>query len=670
MVGQLARVVALCLFCSVFFWGAAVRADQPERADKTLAPFFVIEHGDPSLDRLPLESTKVDVAIADVTAEVTVTQVYENRGQRPINTRYVFPASTRAAVHGLTLTLRDQRITAKIKEREQAKQTFEKAKAAGKTASLLEEQRPNVFSMSLANVMPGDRVEVTLAYNELLVPEQGTYEFVFPTVVGPRYSNLSAAQAPATSEFVAAPYLKQGAVVPSRFELTGTLASAIPLAELTSATHALTSHADNPNLTRFALDPSDARGGDRDFILRYRLAGGAIQSGLSLFDAGGEKYFLLEVQPPARVTAADAPPRDFVFIVDVSGSMIGYPLDTAKGLLQKLIGSLAPTDTFNVLLFSGGSRRLAPHSLPATPANVASALAMMKQENGGGATELLPAMRDALSLESSAGRARSFVLVTDGYVEADKSALDFVRSNLGEANFFAFGIGSSVNRYLIEGLAKAGYGEPFVATTPAEAATAADRFAEYVRTPVLTDVRVAYEGFDVYDVEPRAIPDVLAARPVVVFGKYRGAARGVVTLTGVGGRAPYTQRFDVTQSAPSAARRALPYLWARARIASLSDYGLGELDPAAKKAVTELGLRYSLLTPFTSFVAVSEVVRNAGAPAQNVEQPLPLPQGVSDSAVGEPVQSADEPELWLLAAFAAALFAFGRFPAQRRELAP
>jgi Ca-activated chloride channel family protein len=349
--------------------------------------------------------------------------------------------------------------------------------------------------------------------------------------------------------------------------------------------------------------------------------------------------------------------------------MIGYPLDTAKGLLQKLIGSLAPTDTFNVLLFSGGSRRLAPHSLPATPANVASALAMMKQENGGGATELLPAMRDALSLESSAGRARSFVLVTDGYVEADKSALDFVRSNLGEANFFAFGIGSSVNRYLIEGLAKAGYGEPFVATTPAEAATAADRFAEYVRTPVLTDVRVAYEGFDVYDVEPRAIPDVLAARPVVVFGKYRGAARGVVTLTGVGGRAPYTQRFDVTQSAPSAARRALPYLWARARIASLSDYGLGELDPAAKKAVTELGLRYSLLTPFTSFVAVSEVVRNAGAPAQNVEQPLPLPQGVSDSAVGEPVQSADEPELWLLAAFAAALFAFGRFRAQRRELA-
>lgn len=667
--GTLLRVFALLGFCSVFFWGAAVRADSPERPDETLAPFFVIEHGDPALDQLPLESTKVSVAIADVVAEVTVTQVYENRGKRPINTRYVFPASTRAAVHGLSMKLRNQVIEAEIKERAQAKRTFEQAKAAGKTASLLEEQRPNVFTMSLANVMPGDHVEVTLEYDELLVPAEGTYEFVFPTVVGPRYSDLPASAAPATSQFVAAPYLKQGAATPSRFELAGTLASAIPLARLGSATHVLVTHADNPNLTHFSLDPSETRGGNRDFILRYELAGGAIQSGLSLFDGGSDKYFLLEVQPPARVTDADAPPRDFVFIVDVSGSMIGYPLDTAKSLLQRLVGSLRPTDTFNVLLFSGGSRTLAPRSLPATRENVARALAMMNGENGGGATEMLPALQHAFALESSAGRARSFVLVTDGYVEADQRTLDFVRDHLGDANAFAFGVGSSVNRYLIEGIAKAGCGEPFVATTPAEAAAAAERFAAYVRTPVLTDVRVAYDGFDAYDVEPRNIPDVLAERPVVVFGKYRGEARGTVTLTGVGGRAPYTQRFDVARSVPSAANRALPYLWARTRIASLSDFGFGELDPAAKSAVTALGLRYALLTPFTSFVAVSHVVRNAGAPAQNVDQPLPLPAGVSNSAVGEPVQSADEPELWFFGLLAGVLFALGLERARRRELA-
>ena len=312
---------------------------------------------------------------------------------------------------------------------------------------------------------------------------------------------------------------------------------------------------------------------------------------------------------------------------------------------------------------------LAPHSLPATKANVASALAILNGESGGGATELLPAMESALKLESSVGRSRSFVLVTDGYVEADKKAMDLVRTHLGDANVFAFGIGSSVNRYLIDGIARAGYGEPFVVTSPADGPEAARRFAEYVRAPVLTDVRVAYDGFDVYDVEPKSIPDVLAARPVVVFGKDQGERHGTITLTGVGGQGPYTQRFDVARSVPAAENRALPYLWARSRIANLSDYGFGELDPAAKSAVTALGLRYSLLTPFTSFVAVSHTVRNFGAPAQNVDQPQPLPAGVSNSAVGEPMQTAAEPELWIIVVLFAAFAGVSLLRARKRELA-
>jgi Ca-activated chloride channel family protein len=654
-----ASLVSLTLF------GDVARAADDPPLEKTLAPFFVIENGDPALDQLPLESTKVHVAIADMVAAVTVTQVYENRGKRAINPRYVFPASTRAAVHGLTLAFRNQVIEAKIHEREQAKQVFEQAKKAGKTATLLEEQRPNVLTMSLANVMPGDRILVTLKYNELLVPTEGNYDFVFPTVVGPRYSNQPAATAPETSRFVSAPYLKQGSTVPSTFELSGTLATGIPLQRLESATHRLTARADNANLSHFSLDASEARTGNRDFVLRYRLAGSAIQSGLSLFNSDNEHFFLLQVQPPERVTDAELPPREYVFIVDVSGSMIGYPLDTAKGLLSELVGSLRPTDSFNVMLFSGGSRVLAPRSLPATKANVRLALDMMNAEQGGGGTELLPALQRALSLEGSTGRSRSFVLVTDGYVDADKQAMDLVRQHLGDANTFAFGIGSSVNRYLIEGIAKAGFGEPFIVTREEEAKDAAKRFGAYVRSPVLTDVRVAYEGLDVYDVEPRAIPDVLASRPVVVLGKYRGAPKGSITLSGVGGKTPYTQRFDVARSVPSPSHRALPHLWARTRIASLSDFGFGDLAPAAKAEVTALGLRYSLLTQFTSFVAVAHTVRNFGAPATDVDQPLPLPQGVSNAAVGEPVASADEPELWLLLALV--LGAAG-VQARRREV--
>ena len=666
MVGKLWVRVALVVL-GVLSFGATGLAAEGTAPEKTLAPFFVIEHGDPSIDQLPLQSTRVDVAISDVVAEVTVTQVYENRGKRPINTKYVFPASNRAAVHGLTMAIRDQVIEAKIQERVQAQKTFEKAKQAGKTATLLEEQRPNVFTMSLANVMPGDRILVTLKYNELIVPTEGRYDFVFPTVVGPRYSNQPAAGAKETSQFVATPYLKQGSVVPSTLAISGTIATGIPLASVKSATHAVSAHADNPSLTRFALDDSEARGGNRDFVLSYRLAGDAVQSGLTLFDAGAEKFFLLQVEPPARVADADLPPREYVFIVDVSGSMNGFPLETAKVLLSDLVLSLRPTDSFNVLLFAGGSRLLAPRSLPATKANVTAALAAIKEEPAGGGTELLAALKRGLALESSAGRSRSFVLVTDGYIDADKEAMDFVRANLGDANAFAFGIGSGVNRYLIEGIAKAGYGEPFVVTSEAEAPEAARRFREYVRAPVLTDVRVAYEGLDVYDVEPRAVPDVLASRPVVVLGKYKGAPRGTITLTGVGGRSPYTQRFDVARSTPRPEHRALEHLWARSRIASVSDFGFGELSPAAKTEVLSLGLRYSLLTQLTSFVAVSHTVRNPTSPATNVNQPLPLPAGVSNSAVGEPIQSADEPELVLFAAICL-LLAAGAARARRRAL--
>src|SRR6187399_1570779 len=209
MVGKLWVRVALVV-AWVLSFGSTGLAAEGSAPEKTLAPFFLIEHGDPRIDQLPLQSTRVDVAISDVVAEVTVTQVYENRGQRPINTKYVFPASNRAAVHGLTMQIRDQLIEAKIQERKQAQQTFEKAKQAGKTATLLEEQRPNVFTMKLANVMPGDRIEVTLKYNELLVPTEGNYDFVFPTVVGPRYSNQTAVGAQETSQFVATPYLKEG----------------------------------------------------------------------------------------------------------------------------------------------------------------------------------------------------------------------------------------------------------------------------------------------------------------------------------------------------------------------------------------------------------------------------------------------------------------------------
>lgn len=601
--------------------------------DETLSPYFFVENGDPEVDRLPLKETRADVRIAGVIADVVVTQVYRNEGSRPLNARYVFPASTRAAVHGMTLQVGEHRIRAKIRENKRAQQEFDQAKKEGKSAALLQQQRPNVFSMNVANVMPQDEIRVELHYSELLVPTDGIYEFVYPTVVGPRYAGQP--EEPEEKDgWGKNPYLHQGEPPSYKLDIQTRVAAGMPLQELACPTHKTIVDWENDGSARVTLDPEEADGGNRDYILRYRLQGEQVQTGLLLYPGADEGFFLLMVQPPGRMEIGQIPPREYIFVLDVSGSMHGFPLDTAKVLMRELIGSLRSTDSFNVVLFSGGSRLLAPKSLPATSQNVGYALAEIDREQGGGGTELGQALDQALGLPGDEGVSRTTIVVTDGFISAEAAVFEGIRKNLNRSNLFAFGIGSSVNRHLIEGMARAGQGEPFVAIDSDEAKEVAKRFQEYVKSPALTDIAVHAEGFETYDVEPLSIPDLFADRPLVVFGKWRGQAAGTIRVTGVGGQGDYENVFDAAEAQSSEDNRALRYLWARERVKRLSDFDT-ETDEI-RLAVTELGLNYELLTRYTSFVAVHEVVRNPDAQAKNVDQPLPLPQGVSDSAVAVP----------------------------------
>jgi Ca-activated chloride channel family protein len=639
--------------------GIGAAGDEPggaERASRTLAPYFFVENGDPSVDQVPLEATTVDVVVSGVIANVRVTQVYVNRGSRPIHARYVFPGSTRAAVHGMTMTIGDRRVVARIQEREAARATYEKARSEGKSASLLEQSRPNVFSMRVANILPGDRIEVELKYTELLAPEERVYEFVFPTVVGPRYSNQEKESAPERDHFVASPYLREGVASKAHFDIRVALDAGVPMHELTCPSHKTWTEWEGTSKATVRLDPQGSEGGNRDFILRYRLAGERIASGVLLYQGQDEGFFLVMAQPPERVAPSDIPPREYIFVVDVSGSMSGFPLDTAKTLLHDLIGRLEPTDTFNVLLFSGGSHLLSPRSLPATAANVAQAVRIIDDQTGGGGTELRDALDRAVNVPRANGFARSVVLVTDGYISAEADVFGLIAANLGRTNFFAFGIGTSVNRHLIEGVARAGQGEPFVVTGPEEAALVSDRFRRYIESPVLTQISIAAEGFDAYDLEPAGFPDLLAERPLVALGKWRGAPAGRIVIRGESGSGPYEQVIDVGAIAPSAANQALSQLWARARVAALADFGLASSAEAHRPEIVSLGLKYNLLTSFTSFVAVLEVVRNPGGGGDDVNQPLPLPDGVSNAAVG--MTQASEPDL-VLVLLALALLALG-----------
>ncbi len=629
--------------------------------DGTLSPYFFVENGDPEVDRLPLKETKADVVIAGVIADVVVTQVYRNEGNRPIHARYVFPASTRAAVHGMTMQVGARRIRAKIRERTAARQEFAAARKAGKSAALLEQQRPNVFTMDVANILPQDEIRVELHYSELLVPTDGTYEFVYPTVVGPRYSRDREATAAENDRWVKSPYLHAGEAPTYTFDIEARIAAGMPIEEVLCPSHRTYVDWRNRNATKVTLDPGETDGGNRDYILRYRLQGQQVKTGLLLYPGKEESFFLLMMQPPVRVAPRQIPPREYIFVLDVSGSMSGFPLDTAKVLMRELVVGLRPTDRFNVILFSGGSRLLAPKSLPATPANIRWATEEIDREYGGGGTELGAALDRALALPGNEGVSRTTIVVTDGYISAEAGVFEKIRANLNRSNLFAFGIGSSVNRHLIEGMARAGQGEPFVVTEPSEARAVAKSLQEYVQSPVLTDIKVDTQGFKVYDVEPLSIPDLFADRPLVVFGKWRGDTSGTIRVTGLGGEGRYEKVFDVDEAESSADNRALRYLWARARVARLADDG--RADDETRRQVTTLGLTYELLTEYTSFIAVHEVVRNPDGSAPTVNQPLPLPQGVSDLAVGN---SVPEPELPLLLALVLLLLGFT--PAGRARL--
>ncbi|PIP35023.1 MAG: trypsin [Desulfobacterales bacterium CG23_combo_of_CG06-09_8_20_14_all_52_9] len=631
----------MIIWILIFTAGSSWAQPEPNGQDRTHSPYFFIQSDDPNVDRLPLKSTSVKVNIVGVIADVTVSQVYENQGMRPIEAIYVFPASTRAAVYAMKMTVGERTVTAVIEKREEARRRYEQAKAEGKSASLLEQHRPNVFQMNVGNILPKDVIRVEMRYTELLVPIRSVYEFVYPTVVGPRYAGDQGDGNFPNERWIENPYMRQGGAPPYRFDASVRIAAGMPIQDVSCPSHKLHIQYSGPDMAQAALDPSEQSGGNRDLILRYRLSGSKVQTGLMLLEGEKENFFLLMAQPPERVAMEQVPPREYIFIVDVSGSMHGYPLDISKQLFKTLISGLRPADRFNVLLFAAGSSMLAERSLPATPENVRMAVDTIDHQRGSGGTQLLPALKKAMDSPKAEGYSRIVVIATDGYVAVETEAFDLIRQNLNRANVFAFGIGSSVNRFLIEGIARAGMGEPFVITNPETAKSQARTFQEMIERPVLTGIRIDYGDFGVYDIQPQTIPDIMAERPVVIFGKWRGKPKGSITLTGTLGSRPYTQKIPVEPVLPDKQNEALKYLWARHRIALLSDDHQLRPDDARTRKITQLGLSYSLLTAYTSFVAVDSRVRTEDGKVVTVRQPLPLPQGVSDLAVGgEPMAQA------------------------------
>lgn len=654
-------------------------SQESSQEEELLAPYFIIKGTDEDacpLEHFPLKATNIVANISGMIAETYVTQTYVNEGSIPINASYVFPANSNVAVHGMKMIIGNEMITARIQEKEEAKKEYEEAKSEGKSTSLMEQKRPNVFTMDVANIMPGDTVSIELHYTELINPRENIYEFVFPTVVGPRYAppqesggdgSVSDGSADSTTpdpksdtsadndDWVSSPYLENDDAPLGDYNITVNLSTGVPIAEITSKSHDIRIHQEDAANAQITLTDSDDYAGNRDFILKYRLAGEEIHSGLVLSQGQEENFFMLTVQPPERYEPEDIPPREYIFVLDVSGSMFGYPLDTAKDLLKGLVKDLRETDSFNLILFANDSVLLSPEALPATAQNIKAATKLIDEQKGGGGTSLLPALENAIALPKEDNSARSIVIITDGYISNDSEVISCITDNMNDASFFSFGIGTSVNGCLIKQIAGCGMGESFIVTDSEDAAESAANFRTYIEAPLLTDISVTYDGFDVVDVETSTPSILYASRPIVLFGKWRGTPKGTVTVTGQAGDEEYRQEIAVEEAVSDTESEALRYLWARTRLDRVTGYGNIRNDESVKKEVVELGMKYNMVTPYTSFIAVSEIIRNPEGDSTDVDQPLPLPQRVSGLAVGGGYRAYSEPGMLLLILPAAAV---------------
>lgn len=584
-------------------------------------------HVQGSTERLPLLMTRVNADIAGVIADVTLTQVYQNRGSKPIEAVYVFPVTRHAAVYAMSLRVGDRLVRADLRTREQAQQKYEAAREEGKTATLLEQSDADVVRLSIANILPDDNIEVELRYSELLVPEAGRYRFLFPNTFGDlRYGGEARVATPMqlTSDIEAIAYA---------LSVTVKLATPVPIRALESPSHEVVIERTSPHEAVVQLSDADASAAARDFLVDFRLAGDAIETGLMVHQEGNEGWFLMLAEPPSQVQRSAVVPREYLFLLDVSGSMAGFPIETAKALMRELIGGMQPHERFNVLLFESQVKALTlGNSLAPTEQNLTRAVSAIDDQFGHGGTRLVDALDAAHALPTTPGYSRTMVVVTDGNIHAGPEVARLINTNLHNANVFAMGIGPTVSKEVVERIARSGRGEAILVAGPDEAAAKAERLRQLIDRPLLTDIALTFDDVDVFDLEPAQVPDVFAERPVVVTGRFVGTATGSMTLKGRNADGEHSQTLYLQSTPTPREQPAIKRLWARERLTSWMDARIdGQLPHAVEGRVAEVtahALRYGLLSPWTSFVAVHEEVRTDGVATQVVQPSIRRDVGI------------------------------------------
>ena len=587
--------------------------------------------GKPASD-CPLKHTDVKAQISGFISRVTVTQDFENPFPEKIEAVYKFPLPDTAAVDDLTMTIGERVIKGKMMRREEAKATYDAAKQQGKIASLLDQEQPNLFTQQVANILPNQQVRIVISYVETLQYEDGEYSWTFPMVAAERYtparqdSLITAGQ-----EFHHANLSAVAGLDGSRgghdISLEVDLDAGLPIVALKSETHETETQINEQHALVRLKDRNTIP--NKDFVMTYRVAGETIDDAVLAHRTERGGFFTLILQPPRRVAPEDVMPKELVFVLDTSGSMDGFPLEKAKETMNLALSTLYPHDTFNLITFAGDTEVLFPDPVPATPENLQRARKFLNSRKGDGGTEMMSAIKAALDPSDSQYHVRIACFLTDGQVSNENEIIAEVQKHQN-ARVFAMGFGPSPNRYLLDRMSRYGRGDVnYVEEGSGETSAVARRFNDRVRNPLLTDISIDWGSLPVTDVYPRNIPDLFAARPLVVSGRYSEGAKGTIRLKGKMAGQDFVREIEVTLPDKEDDHDVLSTLWARRRIEDLSQTEIGATQDKSthdeiREEITKLGLDFKLMTQYTSFVAVDEVLYTGGEEPTRVEvQPYP-----------------------------------------------
>lgn len=597
-----------------------------------------MEHGYSSATLL---NTEVSMKISGLVARVTVKQQFRNNSPNWVEGIYVFPLPDRAAVDRMRLHIGERFIEGEIQEKDHARKTYENAKQAGKKASLVEQQRANLFTTSVANVAPGELVVIEIEYLEDIRFDDGSFSIRFPMTLTPRYISGDVADA----SRITPPQVRSS--TGQRISLSASVHTGVPLEIIASRYHPVSVAEENGRYT-VTLSGDDIAM-DHDFELVWRPVRSVAPRAMAFMErVAGKSYYLLMVLPPDQEQVVRASmAREMIFIVDTSGSMHGVSIAQAKRAMQLALEGLKANDLFNVIEFNSTTNALYPYSMPASTSNVREAADFVRRLKANGGTEMRPALARALGSRPSQSHLRQIVFITDGSVGYEDELFSMIEQRLGDARLFTVGIGSAPNSWFMRKAAEAGRGSYTFISALHEVSEKMGRLFRKLEHPQVTNIEMQWPSGVVVDSFPSTIPDLYLGEPVSVRVRASGDFRpgAVVHISGNSISGAWSTQIPVDSVMAS---EGIAALWARARIGELMNVERRHDDAdGSRAAIIATALEHHLVSKYTSMVAVDKTpVRDSGDPLQSEQIPNLMPYGQSGNVIfGFPATATNGPQL-------------------------